>query len=55
VLAEWGLRESQRTTLSDRQVRGKRGKVQRRGILIGVWGEKDIPDELWSGYLGDRS
>jgi hypothetical protein len=29
-----------------------RGKAERRGILIGVWDENDIPAELWSGYLG---
>jgi hypothetical protein len=46
---------SQRTTLSETQVGAKRGKVQRRGILIGVWREEDIPAELWSGYLGDRT
>jgi hypothetical protein len=30
-----------------------RGKSQRRGILIGVWDESDVPDELWSQYLGE--
>jgi hypothetical protein len=30
-----------------------RGKVQRRGILIGVWDENELPAELWSGYLGE--
>jgi arylsulfatase A-like enzyme len=51
LLAEWGLRLSQRTTLSEAQVKAKRGQSQRRGILIGVWQESDIPGELWSGYL----
>jgi len=55
ALARWGLRMSQRTTLSETQVAAKRGKVQRRGILIGVWQEEDIPAELWSGYPGDRA
>ena len=27
---------------------------QRRGILIGVWDEADIPAELWSGYVRDQ-
>jgi hypothetical protein len=53
ALAQWGLRLSQRTPLSDGQIRAMRGKVQRRGILIGVWDEADIPAELWSGYLGE--
>jgi len=53
ALAEWGLRMSQRTALSERQILARRGKSQRRGILIGVWAEEDIPDELWSAYRGD--
>src|SRR5581483_653383 len=53
ALSAWGLRLSQRTTLSDQQIRDRRGKSQRRGILIGVWDESDVPDELWSRYQGD--
>jgi len=30
------------------------GKAERRGILIGVWDEAEIPAELWSGYLRDK-
>ena len=55
ALANWGLRLSQRTTLSDEQIHGMRGKAARRGILIGVWHESDVPDELWSGYLSGSS
>lgn len=55
VLAHWGLRLSQRTTLSESQLRAMRGKSGRRGILIGVWDESDVPAELWSRYLGDDS
>jgi arylsulfatase A-like enzyme len=53
VLAAWGLRLSQRTTASESQVRNRRGKSQRQGILIGVWDEGDLPHELWSGYMGE--
>ena len=53
ALAKWGLRLSQRTTLSEDQVRRMRGRAQRRGILIGVWDESDVPAELWRGYLGE--
>jgi hypothetical protein len=53
ALEAWGLRMSQRTTLSEQQVRERRGKSQRRGILIGVWDESELADELWSKYLGD--
>ncbi len=31
-----------------------RGRAQRRGILIGVWDESDVPAELWRGYLGEE-
>jgi arylsulfatase A-like enzyme len=53
ALHAWGLRLSQRTTMSERQIRDRRGKSQRRGILIGVWDESDVPAELWSRYLGE--
>jgi arylsulfatase A-like enzyme len=53
ALQKWGLRLSQRTTLSEDQVRNLRGRAQRRGILIGVWDESDVPAELWCGYLGE--
>jgi arylsulfatase A-like enzyme len=52
ALHAWGLRLSQRTTFSDRQIR-TRGNSDRRGILIGVWDESDVADELWSSYLGE--
>ena len=53
ALHGWGLRLSQRTTLSEQQVRNRRGKSERLGILIGVWDERELPDELWSKYLGE--
>ncbi len=55
VLAQWGLRVSQRTARSDAEIRNMRGKSQGRGILIGVWDESDVPEELWSKYLGDKT
>jgi hypothetical protein len=55
ALAEWGLRLSQRTTRSEQQIRAARGRSARRGILIGVWDEADVPAELWSGYSGDST
>ncbi len=54
ALAEWGLRLSQRTTRSEEQIRNARGKTQRKGILIGVWDERDVPDELWGAYRGGK-
>jgi arylsulfatase A-like enzyme len=53
ALADWGLRLSQRTTRSEQQMKAARGKAQRRGILIGVWNENELPAELWSKYLGE--
>jgi hypothetical protein len=53
ALHAWGLRLSQRTTMSERQIRDRLGTSQRRGILIGVWDESDVPAELWSRYLGE--
>ncbi|HRF08448.1 MAG TPA: sulfatase-like hydrolase/transferase, partial [Xanthobacteraceae bacterium] len=53
VLNNWGLRLSQRTTKSESEILRARGKSMRKGILIGVWDEADIPEEYWSGYLGD--
>jgi arylsulfatase A-like enzyme len=52
ALHAWGLRLSQRTTMSEQQIRDRRGKSQRRGILIGVWDESDVPEELWRNYRG---
>jgi arylsulfatase A-like enzyme len=52
ALHAWGLRLSQRTTRSEAQMLAARGKSQRKGILIGVWDENELPAELWSGYLG---
>jgi arylsulfatase A-like enzyme len=53
VLSTWGLRLSQRTTKSESEILRGRGKSMRKGILIGVWDEADIPEEFWSGYLGE--
>ena len=53
ALTQWGLRQSQRTTRSEKQILGMRGKSLRKGILIGVWDESDLPDELWSRYRGE--
>jgi arylsulfatase A-like enzyme len=54
VLNAWGLRYSQRTTRSEQQILAARGKSVRKGILIGVWDENEIPEELWSAYLGEE-
>jgi arylsulfatase A-like enzyme len=54
-LAEWGLRLSQRTTRSDAAIKAARGKSLRKGILVGVWHESELPAELWERYRGGDS
>jgi arylsulfatase A-like enzyme len=54
ALHRWALRSSQRTTISDATLQAGRGKSMRRGILIGVWDESEIPAELWTAYRGER-
>jgi arylsulfatase A-like enzyme len=53
ALQQWALRQSQRLTRSDQQIRNMRGGADKRGILIGVWDEKDIAPELWAKYRGE--
>ena len=48
ILSAWGLRQSQRTTLSDVQIAAGGGKSRQCGILIGVYDETDAPAELWT-------
>ncbi len=54
-LARWGLRLSQRVTRSEQGVRNMRGGPEKRGVLIGVWDETDVPEEFWVKYRGDDS
>ena len=53
ALTRWGWRQSQRTTRSEAEIMAARGASERRGILIGVWDEKDVPTEFWSKYQGE--
>jgi hypothetical protein len=52
ALAAWGLRLSQRTTRSEQEMIGMRGRPERRGVLIGLWDEQEVSDELWAHYSG---
>ncbi|MBY4896771.1 alkaline phosphatase family protein [Cupriavidus sp. AU9028] len=53
ALGEWGLRQSQRTAISDERIQSMRGASVRKGILLGFWDESELPDELlhekWRG------
>lgn len=51
-LAKWARRMSQRTTKSDAEIIGSRGKSDRRGILLGVHDEADLPPDLTAAYTG---
>ena len=54
TIGRWGLRMSQRTTISEAEILAKRGKTQYRGVLIGIWDDGDIPEELWTAYRHHR-
>ncbi|MGB0507847.1 MAG: alkaline phosphatase family protein [Pikeienuella sp.] len=49
-LAVWARRQSQRTTLSDQDIKNMKGKSLRTGITLGVYEESDIPLELTKYY-----
>jgi arylsulfatase A-like enzyme len=51
-LARWARRLSQRTTRSDAQIVAERGRSPGRGIMLGVFDEDDIPDQLTRFYRG---
>lgn len=53
LLADWGLRLSQRTTVSDKQILARRGGAGgRTGVLIGVHDEADASEEALAFYRG---
>ncbi len=49
-LRDWGLRNAQRTAISDAQIADKRGKSRRQGIILGLYDEDDIETEIGSHY-----
>jgi hypothetical protein len=51
-LLAWGLRMSQRITLSDEQIAARRGKAPRKGILLGVYEPDELAPELTAKYRG---
>ncbi|QBY01006.1 phosphonate monoester hydrolase [Rhodophyticola sp. CCM32] len=52
LLAEWGLRMSQRVTKSDADLMAMRGKSLRRGILPFLVDGSEVPPELTEKYRG---
>lgn len=51
-LGEWGRRLSQRTTLSEHQVREMRGKSRRKGVVLGLFDGSEAEQELQVRFKG---
>ena len=51
-LHEWGLRMSQRVTMSEADIDRKKGEPQREGILVGVNREDDLGEDFTRHYTG---
>jgi arylsulfatase A-like enzyme len=51
-LFAWSRRHAQRTTRSDAEIMGMRGRSRRRGVLLGVYDGSEVPDELRKAYQG---
>ncbi|MEP2715018.1 sulfatase-like hydrolase/transferase [Pseudophaeobacter sp.] len=51
-LRHWGLRMSQRTTVSDSQITAGRGKSGQKGILLGVFEPEDVAQDLTQKIRG---
>ena len=51
-LADWALRNAQRTTISDQDIVNRRGGSRQRGLLIGYASEDEVPAELRATYTG---
>lgn len=49
-LFQWSRRVSQRTTRSEEQLTEMRSKARKRGVIIGVYDENDVPLEFTTKY-----
>lgn len=54
-LFEWARRPSQRTTRSEAQLREMRQGPRRRGVVLGVYDENDVPLDLTVRYRDRRA
>ena len=52
LLGEWGLRMSQRVTVSDEKIHASAGRSQRRGILPFMYDGSEVDEELTIKYRG---
>jgi arylsulfatase A-like enzyme len=51
-LFAWSRRHAQRTTRSEKDILGMRGRSRRRGVLLGLYDGSEVPDELTAKYRG---
>ena len=51
-LFKWARRHAQRTTRSETEIEAMRGRSKRKGILLGVYDDEDLPEELAEKYRG---
>ncbi|MEM8949008.1 MAG: sulfatase-like hydrolase/transferase [Pseudomonadota bacterium] len=51
-LFQWTRRHAQRTTCSEADILGMRGKSRRKGVLLGVYDGSEVPAELSEKYRG---
>ena len=54
-LFRWARRNAQRTTRSEAQLRAMRSSSGRRGVMIGIYDENDVPLELSVHYRGRKA
>ena len=51
-LAQWARRAAQRVTMSDDDIASMRGQAMRQGILLGVFTQDEVADDLSVRYRG---
>jgi hypothetical protein len=51
-LFSWSRRHAQRTTRSEAEIEAMRGRSRRKGILLGVYDDSNLPEELTAKYRG---
>ena len=54
-LFTWARRPSQRTTRSEAELIGMRTKSNRRGVIMGVYDETEISEQLTVKYRGRKA
>ncbi len=54
-LFSWARRQSQRTTRSEAQLKTMRGGSRKRGVIIGVYDENEVPLEFTTMYRGRKA